>query len=184
MPDDYEVSGAYIAAVAESLKTSPKFHELTGKLTPPVLEMVENPWGQTWHPAKLLESLGEVTVALLGADVFHEAAYVASRDRFGPIVLPMLKKTLGENKGSPLPILTKLESLVNISMHHVKMVWKPDFGNNGMLQVTYPRPVASHVEGSWRGVLRYVFEVTECATGRVERTRQPSPHIIQYLISW
>lgn len=184
MPDDYEVSGAYIAAVAASLKSSPNFRELTEKLPPPVLEMVNNPWGLTWHPAKLLESLGETTIAVLGADVFQEAAYVASRDRFGPIVLPMLKKSLADNKGSPVPILSKLESLVNISMQHVKMAWKPDFGNNGMLQVTYPRPVASHVEGSWRGVLRFIFEVTESAAGRVERTRQPSPHIIQYLISW
>ena len=183
MPDDSEVSGAYIAAVVQSLKTHPQFHELHEKLPLHVREMVDNPWGKTWHPAYDLEALGEHALKTVGAEAFHEAAYVASRDRFGPIVLPMLKKSLETSNRSPVAILSKMESLVNISMHHVDMVWKPDFGNSGMLQVNYPRPVAPHVMGSWGAVLRYVFEVTQ-STGRVERTRQPAPNILQYLISW
>lgn len=183
MADDYEVSGAYAAAVVQSLKTHAQFNELKAKLAPHVLELVDNPWGKTWHEAYDLEALGEAALATVGAEAFQEAAYVASRDRFGPIVLPMLKKSLEASNRSPVAILSRMPSLVNISMHHVEMVWKPDFGNSGMLQVNYPRPVAPHVEGSWRGVLRYVFEVTQ-STGRVERSRQPAPNILQYLISW
>jgi hypothetical protein len=180
---DYEVSGAYIAAVVQSLKAHEKWNALQEKLAPPVLEMVGNPWGKTWHAAMNLEQLGEAAIATVGSDAFYEAAYVASRDRFGPIVLPMLKKSLDDTNRSPVAILSRMSSLVNISMHHVEMVWKPDFGNSGMLQVNYPRPVAPHIIGSWGAVLRYVFEVTQ-STGRVERTRQPAPHILQYLISW
>ena len=182
---DYEVSGAYVDAVLRSLKSSEHFGAIRQKLAPPVLEMVDNPWSETWHPALHLESVGEATIAAIGAAAFEELAYAAVRDRFGAIVMPMLKSTLASTNRSPAAVLSKLESVVKVAMRGLDIIWQPDAGaTSGLLQVRYPRPVAAHVENSWRGVLRYVFEVTQ-ATGRIERSRHsPAGNTLQYLVSW
>ncbi len=181
---DYELSGAYVDAVLRSLRSSPHFSAIKEKLEPPVLAMVNNPWSETWHPALHLEAVGEAAIAAIGAAAFEELAYGAVKDRFGPIVLPMLKSTLASSNRSPAAILSKLESVVQVAMKGITVTWKADGPKEGLLQVSYPRPVAAHVEGSWRGVLRYVFEVTQ-ATGRVERSRHsPDGAVLQYLVSW
>ncbi len=182
---DYEVSGAWVEAIVRALKSSPHFDAIVQKLSPPVKEMVSNPWAETWHPALSLEAVGEAAIAAIGGPAFEELAYVAVRDRFGAIVLPMLKSTLASSQRSPVAVLSKLETVVKVAMRGIAITWTADAGNNsGVVQVQYPRVVAAHVENSWRGVLRYVFEVTQ-ATGRVERSRHlPAGSTLQYLVSW
>ena len=183
MPD-YEVSGAYVDAVLRPLRHSPQFEAIKDKLEPPVLAMVVNPWSATWHPALQLEALSEAALGLLGREAFEQLAYVAVKDRFAPIVLPMLKSTLASSNRSPAAVLSKLESSVKVAMRGLDILWKPDNDKSGILQVRYPRPVAAHVESSWRGVLTYIFEVTQ-STGRVERSHQTETgNTLQYLVSW
>ena len=70
------------------------------------------------------------------------------------------------------------------AMRGLDITWKPDNVSSGLLQIRYPRPVAPHVEGSWRGVLRYIFEVTQ-ATGRIEKSHHtPAGNTLQYLVAW
>lgn len=181
---DYEVSGAYVEAILRSLRVSEHFAAIKEKLSAPVLAMVLNPWSETWHPALHLEELNEAAIALIGAPAFEELAYGAVRDRFAPIVMPMLKSTLASSNRSPAAVLSKLESVIKVAMRGVDITWQVDSPTAGLVQVRYPRPVAAHVEGSWRGVLRYIFEVTQ-TTGRVERSKHlPTGNTIQYLVSW
>lgn len=179
---DYEVSGAYVDAVLRSLRERGRFPEIREKLDPATRAMVDNPWSETWHPAIQLEALGEGVVSVLGAPAFEELAYLAMKERYGAIVLPMLKSTLASSNRSPAAVLSKLEGVIKVGMRGVAILWKPDHDTAGMLQVSYPRKVATHVEVSWRGLLRYVFDVTQ-ATGRVERSRHLE-NVLQYLISW
>jgi len=98
--------------------------------------------------------------------------------------LPMVKSTLASSNRSPAAVLSKLEALVKVAMRGLDIIWKADGPQGGLLQVRYPRPVAPHVEGSWRGVLRYLFEVTQ-STGRIEKSLQtPTGNTLQYLVSW
>lgn len=181
---DYEVSGAYVDAVLRPLRASEHFAAIKEKLAPPVLAMVNNPWAETWHPALHLEAVGDAAIAAIGAPALEELTYGAVRDRFGPIVMPMLKSTLASSNRSPAAVLSKLESVVTVAMRGLDILWKADSPTGGLLQVRYPRPVTAHVEGSWRGVLRYVFEVTQ-ATGRIERSRHsPTGETLQFLVSW
>ena len=181
---DYEVSGAYVDAVLRSLRQAPQFEAIKEKLEPPVRAMVVNPWSDPWHPALQLEALSEAALGLVGKEAFEQLAYGAVKDRFAPIILPMLKSTLASSNRSPAAVLSKLEASVKVAMRGVEILWKPDNEKSGILQVRYPRPVAPHVEGSWRGVLKYIFEVTQ-ATGRVERSHQTETgNTLQYLVSW
>lgn len=181
---DYEVSGAYVDGVLRSLKTTRQFPAILASLTPQVREMVENPWSSSWHPALHLEAVGEAAITVLGAPTFEELTYLAVKDRFGPIVLPMVKSTLASSNRSPAAVLSKLEALVKVAMRGLDIIWKADGPQGGLLQVRYPRPVAPHVEGSWRGVLRYLFEVTQ-STGRIEKSlHTPAGNTLQYLVAW
>ena len=181
---DYEVSGAYIDAVLRPLRQSEKFEALKKRLEPRARAMVLNPWAETWHPARDLEALGEAAIAVMGPSAFEEASYAAVKDRFAPIVLPMLKSTLASSSRSPAAVLSKLGASVKVAMRGLDITWKPDNVSSGLLQIRYPRPVAPHVEGSWRGVLRYIFEVTQ-ATGRIEKSHHtPAGNTLQYLVAW
>ena len=181
---DYEVSGAYVEAVLRSLRTSEHFEAIKKKLSPPALAMVNDPWSETWHRAVHLEALGEASIAAIGAPAFEELAYGAVRDRFAPIVLPMLKSTLASSNRSPAAVLNKMESVIKVAMRGVDIMWQVDSPTAGLLQVRYPRPVAAHIEGSWRGVLRYIFEVTQ-TTGKIESSKHlPKGNTFQYLVSW
>jgi hypothetical protein len=181
---DYEVSGAYVDAVLRSLRGSPHFTAIKEKLHPDALALVNNPWSDPWHNALNMEAIGDAAIAAIGGPAFEELAYLAVKERFGPIVMPLLKSTLAATNRSPAAVLSKLESMISVAMRGVEISWKADSPTEGVLQVSYPRPVAAHVEGSWRGVLRYVFEVTQ-ATGRVERSRQsPTGDMLQYQVSW
>lgn len=181
---DYEVSGAWVDAVLRPLRTTEHFPAIKAKLTPPVLAMVNSPYDETWHPALQVEALVEAAISVVGAGTYESLAYAAVKDRFGPIILPMLKSTLASSNRSPVAVLNKLESAVKVAMRGLDILWKADNETSGILQVRYPRPVAAHVEGSWRGVLKYIFEVTQ-TTGRVERSRHSEAgNTLQYLVSW
>ena len=136
---DYEVSGAYVDAILRSLRASEHFAAIKEKLAPPVLAMVINPWSETWHPALHLEALGEASIAAIGVPAFEELAYAAVRDRFAPIVLPMLKSTLASTNRSPAAILSKLESSIKVAMRGVEIMWQVDSPTAGLLQVRYTR---------------------------------------------
>lgn len=181
---DYEVSGAYVEAVVRPLRQTAHFEAIRKKLEPRVLAMVMSPYAETWHPALQLEALAEAAIAVLGPTTFEEASYTAVKERFAPIVLPMLKSTLASTQRSPAAVLSKLEPSVKMAMRGLDITWKPDNVSSGLLQIRYPRPVAPHVEGSWRGVLRYIFEVTR-ATGRIEKSHHtPAGNTLQYLVAW
>jgi hypothetical protein len=66
------------------------------------------------------------------------------KERFGPIVLPMLKSSLAASNRSPATILKKLNELVKVAMRGIEIVFQPDGTSAGILQVAYPRPVAPH----------------------------------------
>ncbi len=178
---DYEVSAVYIDALLRALgpKALPAVLEVLDASARP---MVANAWSESWHPAGLLEALGEAVVTAHGAQALENLAYTAMKDRFGSIVLPMLKRSLETTQRSPGAILSKLGSLVEMAMRGLEIVWQPE-GQGGVLQIVYPRAVAPHIDHSWRGVLRFIFEVTQPAKG-VEFSRSPDGTTLEYRLSW
>ena len=183
MSEDYDVSSAYLDAVLRALgsKSLPAVREV---LNPESIAVVENAWSDAWHPAIHLEALGEAVVKVLGAEAFENLAYRAMKDRFGAIVMPMIKKSLETTKRSPAAILVNLPGLVEIGIRGLDITWEAKGPSAGLLEIRYPRPVAAHVDHSWRGVLRFVFEMTQ-ATGRVEQfVHSETGTTFQYRIVW
>ena len=79
--------------------------------------------------------------------------------------------------------MKKLNDLVKVAIRGVDVLFQAEGASGGILQVSYPRPVAAHVIKSWQGVLRFVFEVT--APGEIVQTFH-SPHgaTLQYKVAW
>ncbi len=181
---DYEASAAYVDSLLRAVgwKALPPLLEV---MDPAAKPMVENPFCEPWHPALHLEAFGAAVVQVQGAQPFEELTYRAMKDRFGAIVLPMLKKSLETTNRSPAAIFSKLGGIVEVAIRGMDIGWRLyDEGTGGILVFRYPRPVAAHVDLSWRGMLRFVFEQTQ-ATGRIsDFNRSDDGQLLEYRLEW
>lgn len=183
MPD-YQVSAAYVDALLRALSRE-ALPGIVAALDPAARAMVENAWCDSWHPAIHLEALGEAVVKLHGAQALEDMAHRAMTDRYAGIVAPLVKRSLAANQNSPSPILNALQGLVEMGMQGLEITWRKDSdARSGTLYINYPRPVAAHVEHSWRGVLRFVFEFTQ-SSGRIAQFAQsPNGSMLQFVLEW
>lgn len=181
---DYEVSGAYIDAILRPLKRSnAQFAAFKAKLTPETAQLVENSWSSPWHPGAQYEAIQEAAASVLGLEAFSALSHEAVKERFAPIVMPLLQKGLAASNKSPAAILGKLDGLITVAMKGLSLSWKLDEGGrSGTFIVNYPRPVPPSVESAWRGVLQYAFEISQ-ETGKVERATTRGG-AVEFVVSW
>ncbi len=179
---DYEVSAAYLDSVLGALSREARTVAFA-ELAPKTKEVLENVWSEPWHPALHLEAFAEAVVKAHSPEVLEELSYRAMKDRFESIIMPMLKKSLQTSNRSPAAILSRLSGLVEMGMRGLDILWE-DEGNGGILQVKYPRAVSSTVDHSWRGVLRFIFEVTQSTAKVVQFWHSETRATLQYKITW
>jgi hypothetical protein len=180
---DYEVSAAYIDSLVRVVRGSGRVAEVAA-VDSRVEWLMNNPWADNWHPAELLEVLGEAAVQVLGEPFLEEMAYQAMKQRFGGIVLPMIKSSLAS--GTPATVFSRLDGMVKVAIKGIELGFRPDGDTAGVFTVTYPRPVAPHTQLSWRGVIRFIFEVTgKTATGVVDaQQRSADGRALEYRVRW
>ncbi|MFO0598063.1 MAG: hypothetical protein U0228_22365 [Myxococcaceae bacterium] len=178
---DYAFSSAYAEAIVRALKRSPRAAELEAKLVFEAKTMWDNPWTEQWQPAEVVERIGDAAVELYGEDVFENVTFAVMKDRFGPIVLPAIQGAV--NSKSPGAVFKKLDTLVKVALKGVELQFKPEGELAGRLFVRYPRPVAKHVVTSWRGVAKFVFEVT--SPGEIVHVEQRDPgDVLALTLQW
>ena len=153
------------------------------EIPPASLQILENVWSDAWHPATHLEAFAAAVVKVHGPETAEELAYRAMKDRFESIIMPMLKRSLETSNRSPAAILSRLGGLVEMGMRGLDILWE-DEKQGGILQIKYPRGVTSTVDLSWRGVLRFVFEVTQSTAKIVEFFHSETRTTLQYKIVW
>ena len=182
-PPDYEASASYVDALLRALGRS-ALPGVIAVMDPIAKPMVENVYGEPWHPALHLEAFGAAMLQARGAEAFEDLTYRAMKDRFGAIVLPMLKRSLDKTNRSPAAILANLAGVIEVGLRNLDLKWKAsDSGKSGTLYITYPRAVAPHVDHSWRGMFRFVFEVTQ--PGKVSAwDHSPDGKIVTYRLEW
>ncbi len=178
---DYEFSTGYAESIMRAIKRSPKANEIYGRISPEAMRLFDNPWSSPWHPAKLLEEIGEASVAELGENVFEELTRVTMKERIGPILMPMLKTTLATK--SPANILKKLQELTKVAVRGVGIQYQNEGEGAGLVQIVYPRPVAKHVVTSWVGVIKFVFDITSPGEVR-QSTQSDDGATLQYFVTW
>lgn len=178
---DYEVSAAYIDSLVRALREAGKLDAVTAH-DGYVDALVMNPWSSPWQPAELLERLTDATAATAGEAFVEQTAYAAMKQRFGGIVVPMLKSSIAAGPGT---LFNKLDSVVSVAIRGAKLSWQPASDESGAFTVAYPRKVSPNTGLSWRGVIRFIFEVTGKPSGRIQDQAQlASGQGFTYLVSW
>lgn len=184
LPPDYEASASYVDAMLRALGRQ-ALANVTDVMDPAALEMVRNVYGEPWHPARHLEAFGAAMVQARGPEAFEDLTYRAMKDRFGAIVLPMLKRSLDKTGRSPDAILNNLAGVIEVGLRNIDLKWRLfDDKKSGNLYITYPRPVAAHVDHSWRGMFRFVFEETQASGRVVAFDHSPDGRILTYRLEW
>ncbi|MFT3838703.1 MAG: hypothetical protein QM723_17115 [Myxococcaceae bacterium] len=179
---DYLVSAAYVDEMLKPIKAAGHFEALLAELGPRTSQMVLQPWSEPFHPAALTESLGEHIVKIAGEEFYAEMTYLTVKNKFGPILLPLMSTTV--KKGSPAGFFSRLEGLVDAAIKGVTMRWDKKSELNGTLWVFYPRVVSPVVEHSWRGVIRFIYELTQ-RPGKVDAFQiTAAGNALEYRLSW
>lgn len=179
---DYEFSAPYVDTFVRGLRRSGQLEAMLAKASMEAAAMAADPFGEAWQPAKLVEELGELAASMLGEAALNDLTYRLLRERFGPIVLPLVKSALAANK-TPAALLKKTNDLVRVAIRGIEVRWLPSGDTSGTLTIQYPRPVAPHVSKSWEGMLRFVFEETSPGTITVAR-RLGDGSALEYLVEW
>lgn len=178
---EYEVSAAYIDSLVRVVRLTGRLPEVE-KANPRVSQLVSQAWSNTWQPALTLEAFTESVAAVLGEPFIEEMAYQAMKQRFGGIVLPLLKRSVA---AGPAMLFARLDSVVKVAIQGAALSFVPEGESAGLFTVAYPRPVPALTSGSWRGVIRYVFEVTGKATGRIDAQAHTSKgKVFEYRVAW
>ncbi len=179
---DYEVSAAYVDEALKPLREAGHLDAVLAELGPETALMVSKPWSSPWHRGAVWESMADAVVKVAGAPFFEEMIYQAVKKRFGPIVIPLLTSSL--KKGTPHALFSRLEGLVDVAIRGVQMRWDKKSDQSGVLWIFYPAPVSPSVEHAWRGLLRYVFEITQKA-GEVNAFEiAASANVLEFRVSW
>jgi hypothetical protein len=172
---DYEVSAAYLDTLLRALEKAGELGVIV-QGDARLGDLAKDPYVTAWHPAELLESLGEGVVQAFGPERLAALTGEALTRRFGNIVLPMISSAV---KAGPGAVLSKLDAVIKVALRGVTVQWAADAnGLGGVLTVRYPRPVAGHVAESWRGIVGYVLTATG-RTGSVEAVdRSPDGQVL------
>ncbi len=180
---EFEVSSAFVDSIVRGLRKTEHFEAIMAALGPEAAKLVNESWSAPWQPGRFYVELGAAAVQVLGEGPFEALSYAAVKDRFGPIVLPMLTSTLAKTNRSPAAVLSKLNELVKVAMRGLDILWEPAAENGGVLQIRYPLPVGAHLGTSWRGVVRFIFEVTRPGTIQAAH-HTPDGKTLQYRLAW
>jgi len=178
---DYEVSAAYIDSLMRVLRAEGKLAAVAqqdGRLD----ALFANPWSSNWQPAELLELLTDCTTRVCGEAFVEEMAFQSMKQRFGGIVLPLLKASVA---AGPQLLFPKLDGVVKVAIKGAHLSWKPEGETAGVFTVSYPRAMSVNTGLSWRGVIRFIFDVTGKTSGRIEAQQQTADgHAFEYRVAW
>ncbi|MBL8917774.1 MAG: hypothetical protein JNJ54_02860 [Myxococcaceae bacterium] len=179
------MSATNLGGLVKALAAEGLFDQLTAKLSPGTLAVLQNPHGRRWHPGTIaLETWGAI-IDVAGGPKFEALNLRITRDSFGPIVRPMLKVVLALGGSSPATLFSRLDDTIKVATKGLRATWTPAGKNGGTVVFEYPCPVprADVVEYGWRGALRFGDELTgkPLAFGPVERR---SDRAFAFPVTW
>ncbi len=142
------------------------------------------PSSQRWWPGELHEEVYVVLSKVAGDEAVERVGQVTVRNSVGPIVMPVVRVTLALLGSTPGSLLARANQLVTSSVRGLTVSWAPDGPTAGAVEARYGQAVPPAYVPLWRGMMRYVFEITE-TTGTVTDTQLTADRQAVYLrLSW
>lgn len=165
----FEVTAIYVAGFRKALQDLGLLEQVSARLQPSTRAVLDAPHSRRTHDAGVLKDLSDTLYAVAGNEVSQQHAYLMARDSLGKILVPMFKVALALTGRTPATLLSRVPDSVHQALRGVKAVWKPEGPNGGALQIDYPEPVTAVAAVTWRGTLRFLFELLEGTPAHIER---------------
>ncbi len=158
--DPFEISSLHLSSVGKALKDAGIHDAAIGSLQPATRAALDEPNLQRWFAGSIVEDVWQTVATHFGFEKLAEINYRVAKQSFGPVVMPVIKVALALSGSSPASVAGRLESMLKLAIREVKIVWAASGANGGTITITYPRPVVAVAEHAWRGVFRFMFEIT------------------------
>lgn len=168
MGDPFEISSLHLSSVKKALKDAGIYEAFTAQVKPDTRAALDEPNAQSWFPGSIIEDVWQALARQYGLQQLSDINYLLSKQSFGPVVMPVVKVALALTGNSPASVASRLESMLKLAIRPVKFPWVPTDANSGTIGIQYPRPVVAVAEHAWRGVFRFMFELTG-RQGTIER---------------
>jgi hypothetical protein len=176
----FEVSSMHVAGMARALTTL-GYNDVLGRLTPETLKSMDDPYSNRWHPGQVLVEVSNALVAVRGPDALEAMSYTMTRQSFGAVLRPMMSVALALTGNNPASLFARVGDGLQVAMRGVDVRWREA---EHALELKYPEPVPDHVAASWRGVARFLFELSG-REGRLESATFTDEHrTVTFVFAW
>jgi hypothetical protein len=165
----FEVSAMQVAGFAKALGTLGLAEQVRARVAPSTLAALNQPYGARWHPGQVVVDVSDAIVAVGGPSALEAVTYEMTKQSFGPVVRPLLSVMLALTGNSPASLFSRLHQTVGVAMRGVEVDWAATGERGGTLSLTYPITLPPESLNTWRGVVRFLFELAKCETGSVAR---------------
>ena len=181
---EWKYSSMGLRALAFRLKQLPYAAKALAVMRPETRAAIENPSSTSWHDGMVVLDL-LVAVRQFASDEGVEALnYDAVKHSLGPVLAPFLKVTLALFGGSPESIFKRMNDSIGTVMKNVRAEWKPTGPSQGRLTLTYPDDVNDVSYASWKGSLRFVFDLCAVKGVITPRPAEATARSIVFDCSW
>ena len=134
-------------------------------LSPEAQKAFADPYAQRWHPGSVMFDFSNALVALHGPDALETHSYEMTKSSFGAALRPLISVALALMGGNPSALFARVGDGLSLALRGVRVKWR---GEDRTLTIQYPSPLPDAAVASWRGVLRFLFELAKHPEGRLE----------------
>ncbi|MCU0697438.1 MAG: hypothetical protein MUC96_13005 [Myxococcaceae bacterium] len=183
-PEDWKSSAVYLAGLVKSIRAAGLLEAVLERVPPETRAVVDNPYGQRWHPWTHGAALATAVLELAGPRALEDITFVMARDSFGPILTPMLQVALTLMGMSPASVFSRVDQSIKPAIQGVTARFDATGPTSGAVSFEYPTVPAPFADTSWRGGLRFMFHLVglEGRIGPCERLE--GGRVLRYAVSW
>lgn len=180
---DWEANAVQLAGLAKQAKARGLLEGTLARCSPATRNAFENPYAARWHPGTVLAEFSEALLALSDPATFEALNYDMSKDSFGPILRPMVQVAMTITGRSPSTILSRVPASIAPAVRNVTSTWEPEGTHGGALSFTYPSDISRNSELAWRGVIRFIGELSGQPL-RVTRLDFIASRTLRFSLAW
>lgn len=185
MAEPFEVSAMHVAGMARALGELGIAADVLARVSPATRAMLERPYDARWHPGSVLVEVSNAVLAQRGSDALEAMTYQMTKQSFGPVLRPVVSVALALTGNDPASVFSRLGNSLQVAMRGVDARWEAISPTKGTLTITYPVPVPVDAVQSWRGVARFLFELSRHADGRMtEHARVNGDRSLRMTLEW